>query len=56
MTKDVSTAPKSMHCKFNDGVHCEEQYSAKCARCGWNPEVAKKRIESKCYVRKEADK
>lgn len=56
MTKNVTTAPKPTHCKFNDGVLCSEHYAEKCARCGWNPEVAKKRIESKCYVRKEADK
>lgn len=30
-------------CKYNDGVACSD---AKCDKCGWNPEVAKKRQEA----------
>lgn len=30
-------------CKFNFFVDCGEQ--DKCDKCGWNPEVYKKRIE-----------
>lgn len=29
-------------CRFNDGVVCDKH---KCRNCGWNPEVAKKRLE-----------
>lgn len=30
------------YCQFNDGVEC---YQHKCGKCGWNPKVAKKRLE-----------
>jgi hypothetical protein len=30
-------------CLYNDGVVC---YTPNCAKCGWNPEVAKKRTEA----------
>lgn len=33
------------YCQFNDGVEC---YQRKCGKCGWNPEVAKKRLEVAC--------
>lgn len=29
-------------CLFNDGCHC---YERDCYRCGWNPVVAKARLE-----------
>ena len=29
-------------CQFNEGVVCSNH---KCSKCGWNPEVAKKRME-----------
>lgn len=29
-------------CPYNDGAHCRSRV---CDRCGWNPEVAKKRSE-----------
>ncbi len=28
-------------CRFNTAVNCEE---SKCAKCGWNPEVAEQRV------------
>ena len=34
--------PEKQECKYNDGVECLD---SKCANCGWNPEVAKKRTE-----------
>lgn len=30
-------------CDFNDYVECERK---KCSECGWNPEVAQKRLEA----------
>lgn len=33
------------HCKYNDGVSCEEK-GRKCNRCGWNPKVSDMRIEA----------
>ena len=38
-------------CKFNLYVDCEEQ--DKCSKCGWNPQVQKKRIE-KIKLKEEA--
>ena len=33
---------EKQECKYNEGVEC---FVAKCEKCGWNPEVAKKRSE-----------
>lgn len=33
---------EGLPCVFNEGVACCER---KCESCGWNPEVAKKRME-----------
>lgn len=33
------------HCKYNDGVYCEEK-GRKCNLCGWNPTVAEMRKEA----------
>lgn len=30
-------------CKHNEGVEC---YDYKCRNCGWNPKVARKRLEA----------
>lgn len=30
-------------CPYNDAVECS---SRKCSKCGWNPEVAKARLEA----------
>lgn len=30
-------------CLHNDGVDCEQR---KCSTCGWNPKVARKRLEA----------
>lgn len=35
---------KVVVCKHNCGVYCTA--NASCASCGWNPEVAKKRMEA----------
>ena len=33
-----------VRCRFNEGVECSKH---KCGECGWNPAVAKKRMEAK---------
>lgn len=33
-------------CQFNDGVEC---YKKQCRNCGWNPAVARKRLEAVIY-------
>ena len=37
-------------CRFNKEVNCTEK---RCAKCGWNPDVAKKRSEK---IREEMKK
>ena len=32
-------------CRFNKMIDCTEQDCGKCNKCGWNPEVANKRVE-----------
>ena len=34
--------PEKQDCKYNEGVSC---FDGKCEKCGWNPEVAKRRSE-----------
>ena len=34
-------------CQFNDGVGCHPK-KHHCETCGWNPEVAKARLEKIC--------
>ena len=31
-------------CRLNPGVECEEIDPSRCAKCGWNPEVKKRRV------------
>lgn len=33
-----------VECKHNHGVGCEDR--SKCTACGWNPEVARRRIQA----------
>lgn len=33
-------------CIHNPGVCCDTPYPAACAGCGWNPDVAAKRLEA----------
>ena len=40
----------SLTCKFNEGVVCSNQSGQTCAFCGWNPEVAKARLNKTRYT------
>lgn len=51
---DRTTKPPSFPCPHNDGVECATS-QRKCARCGWNPAVAKARSE-KLGIALAADK
>ena len=42
--KDIKAIPTEQQCKNNCWVRCRNK--TKCEKCGWNPEVAKKRIEN----------
>ena len=42
--------PKSLACRFADGVVCEKR---SCEACGWNPAVAKERL-AKFHEKMEA--
>lgn len=33
--------PTEVACRFSDGVVCDKQ---ECEKCGWNPEVAERRV------------
>ena len=46
MKKKVKKLPESPSCIYNHGVTCFPQNRA-CEKCGWNPEVEKKRKEGK---------
>ena len=48
-------------CPYNEACSCDPK-KRRCNRCGWNPDVAKARLEKTCYKRgvqvpqtKEAD-
>ena len=43
--------PKEWQCKNNPWVKCLEQN--KCDKCGWNPEVAEKRIEARANTQRQ---
>ena len=34
-------------CRFNEGVACDPKNQT-CSKCGWNPEVAKVRLDCIC--------
>lgn len=37
-------------CKHNPGAGCED--TTKCGTCGWNPEVARRRIRA-CFLKQK---
>ena len=39
----VRDADLKMNCPYNEAINC---YMRKCSTCGWNPEVAKMRLEA----------
>ena len=41
-------------CRYNDGVYCRGADDERCARCGWNPEVAERR-KAKLYGENRTD-
>lgn len=47
-TEDGETALFKYSCKYNDGVGCSKLHRH-CERCGWNPAVAKARLEKFCH-------
>ena len=49
-TEDGDTALFKYSCKYNEGVGCGP-FNHKCEKCGWNPEVAKARLEKFCKKR-----
>ena len=44
--KKVKESRKSTKCHYNDGCECDKR---DCKRCGWNPKVAKARLEKMGY-------
>lgn len=39
--KRDTLAERGTDCPYNDGLYCTD---AKCETCGWNPEIAKRRL------------
>lgn len=50
-TKTKRAIPPKWQCKNNCWVKCRNK--TKCEKCGWNPEVAEKRIENHGKQRSE---
>lgn len=34
-----------LECKYNEGLKTCTEAGSKCKKCGWNPEVSKKRLD-----------
>ena len=49
-TEDGTSTFYKHSCKFNEGVDCSP-FNRHCERCGWNPELAKARLEKFCNKR-----
>ena len=49
----IKKIPEEQQCKNNPWVKCQEKTN--CSFCGWNPVVAKQRIESKYTTEIKAD-
>ena len=46
-TGEIESTYYQHSCKYNDGVTCEP-LKRPCSTCGWNPAVAKARLEKFC--------
>lgn len=44
-----------MDCKYNEGCRCNRYQRAMCHRCGWNPRVAKARMDRILDQRRAAE-